>query len=599
MQIEPVTVLRRASIVAVLTLAGCGGGGVTGENRPAVLTLIPVDASVTTQEVTSATISGARLTASSYNGAIGAVPLVAGRVNDSTVSFVVPAVPAGSQTLSITIGGGVVQAAIQVTTVTPVGNPVTYVARIDSILNASISLTISAAANTSTATSADSAARAADLQKALAARAVAQASFAALSPADQQDVAQILSASLDIPQVSPRIISLPIDAIASARQIDICQDKDIAKSAEEMRECQRKQLSTLEQIKEKAEDCRAEKAAAAAVGMRTSIRETLIQFVNFCHLARLAEFSANQWQAADFTVAPTFPTTLEELFTPITEPFEDKDLRIGAMGTDLSARVASAAAPMPFSYGVTQKLLPRVRFRRLLASDVGRIPAATAASSLLNELASAWRALNTYSNGLLGRQPATLAANTASKALRYQPGNSLRLGRVQPQAIRWNWLATGTGIDLKFDIDDKSADMPFTYDLIYDGGTYGADTVTINAVLTRDSVPIYAAAALGMWTVSSVGANSTTYQFELKPGGVATYRVPNPQSSCSNFADRYKDGACEFDVKWRVFSNNGRYYVEEFGFWNGYRGLPTPSTFPITGYDMVIDGTVNLRYRKI
>lgn len=498
------------TLLAFLPLfAACGAGSATGSDGAVVLTLVPAAAEVATHQVTTAIVRGVRLTAQSYSGTLGAASITAGRANDSTLAFAVPALPAGEHRISLTIGGPVATAMVRVAVTPDITDPVAYVNDVAALFIARIESTQQAVTRAAgRAIPVDQAGFASDIAKAQAAIDSARIAFAAMTPAEQQEAAKLVRATFGSGASGSLLRQAP-SAASVVPGPEYCE-APLLLTDEQTEVCSaaaRQELATTE-----VSDCEAEAAEAASRGFSARNRNFLWQLFNGCHYASVAKFSADTWEAVQW---PTMPD-LDEAFAELRSP-------AAAWGPVASAVSTTAAqtAPIGFFPGSPREIEPTVRFRPMLASDIGKVPAATQTGLLLAGLLAKWNQLNSYLGGFLGQAPATLERVTsATPQVRRYATSRLRLGAVSPATVRGSAAITNGKWALTFDTDDRTQPTPFTFDVIYDAGTYGSDTARVSGVTVLDSMALYRAEVAGLWTVTDALTN-ISYPVELRADGTA------------------------------------------------------------------------------
>ncbi len=586
--------LRLGAILSVAVIVTAACGDATGSaSRP---TLVARDASVATHEVATAVVRGTTLNAASYSGVLGATPITAERVNDSTVALLVPSVPAGPHLLKLNIGNVAVEAMLQVTVTADVVNPDAYIAVVNSAIAAEMTaLDSSLALAASRPISIDLAAFAQDRAVAQASLDSARVAYAALTVADRQEVANILRATYGI-EVGAATARLS-RRFAFGSGPSYCRDRDLPLTDAEAQECSDAAAADLRTYEEDAVYCQAAAFNASLRSRREVIRTFLRHLVNGCHYSRLAHWSLSTWAVIQW---PTMPNI--DLFGQF-----DPDASADVSDSPTAPNLAVAATPLVFQ-GIDFFSFPvRMQFRPMIAADVGKVVAATRLAGLLSDAADSWHELNSSLARRLGKAPPTLAQVTSAplRVMAHTP-DRVRLGAVQPQAIRWFWQRTATGLNLKFDADDRSRPIPFTFDVIYDAGSYGADTIRIPAVLAIDSTRIYQSAILGRWAMEHLVAGGTRpvdFRSEIFRWGprvdIMTAAIINPlQSNGECLASSYKVGTtCEYYFSWKVYFSSGRYYMEVGHLLSG-TVTTTPLALPLTTFTVFQDGRATLRFTK-
>ena len=495
---------RCALLSGLAVLTACGsdatgpGGGIEGDGP---ITLVAPASVVAPHQVTTITVRGGRLTGDGYAGSLGALELLAGRVDDSTVALVVPgATPAGEQSLRLQIGGAEATATLRVGAAVTVVDAATYLLGVDSLFRGRIMAAFEAAeAFAATGSSAaDPSAFSADRQLALTTLDQARVMFDELTPEEQREAANIVLASYGRAASGASSQALRAQmANAGENDLDpaVCRYRDYPRTVVETEYCAQLKQQKIGFWQTDTEKCAADAQKAAQKGIRPRIRNFLWQVVNGCHYASLSAWTAETWASIDFATLPEFDLAKQfEEFDPLA-PFDVRASRMaGGVGVATLSRTAgsaattmsatTAAAPLHFSPGTPTTLTPRVRFRAMTTSDVGKVPAATEQAQLLTALAASWQKLNGVLGTGLTQGPATMGdvIAAAPRQLQY-PVSRLRLGAVSPSTVRGTASVVDGRWTLTFDADERVADTPFTFDVIYDGGKYGSDTMTVAAVL--------------------------------------------------------------------------------------------------------------------
>lgn len=601
--------LAPLTVLAVLPLfAACGEGG--GPAGTAVdVTIVPTTMDVATRQVTTAVVRGTRVTAESYAATLGGTAFTAERVNDSTLAYVVPAVAAGQHQLTVTVDKSSVTAPLRVAVTPAIADPAAYIAD----MRALVSERIAAAEQTVTrmaggAVSVNQGAFSLDIALAQASLDSAGIAFAALSPAEQQEAAQLVQATLgSFPSASSGSsfgsspgVALRRTARAMRAPVpgpDYCETP-LLLTIEETEVCRDAREADLRNSQ--VADCEAEAAAAASRRLPARAILFLVRFLKGCHLASLTQFSAETWEAVQWPTVPDLDEVVTELLDPSAAVSPSMTLAAQSSSA-LAAEFPSASAPAAIAFvpGVPRLIQPTVRFRPMVASDVGKVPAATQTAALLTSLAARWDLLNRVVGGVLGQAPATMERVTAAtpRKMSYS-ATRLRLGAVSPATVRGTASVVNGRWSLTFDTDDKSKPTPFTFDVIYVGGKYGSDTARVSAVL-GDSLAIYESAILGMWTRTYlIDGESHPVDFRAQ-GKVAAHIVPlsvHPHGGMYCRTGTRVGDKCEIYTPWRVYRENGRYYLLD-GTAADY-GTRDPLTIPVTGFTNYFQGTAQFRFTK-
>jgi hypothetical protein len=577
------TAIRRhgaaiATLVLFSATSACGGGTDADGSR---LSLLARDATVAPFEVAEVVVRGATLTEDSYPATLGATALTVSRATDSTLAFLVPEVPAGALRLSVTIGTRVADVGFSIGAPTAIGDPVAYTRGVDAMFESRLAAEEAELAAAS-GFGADATQLAADIALARASFASARAAFDAMAPDEQREAANILRATYGM-SAGPATQGA-LASVASAA--DLCGDPDIPLTVEEAEQCEAASTSkltgALDAVKElfspNPYDCEQAADAAALRGIRASIRTFLWHVVNGCHYARYSQWSYETSQASAFPTTPEF----EESSSP-----EIRGLRASL----------AAVAPRRFTFGAPATFTPTIAFRPMIASDIGRVPAATTKAALFRDLKAAWTRINTILPSALRLAPVTLESvgSAPARPLRY-PASRLRLGSITPATVTGTATTSSGNWTVTFNASDRTHEIPFTFKVIYDGGRYGSDTLLVPATL-GDSVPVYEAAALGRWTVTRVPANGDNWdtywvvltaeynEFTASTRKGVYQETPMAGSSPCPWTGWHLVGAyCEYPLNWNVYARDGRYVLGAAAQGSSFDQTATPLTMPITGY---------------
>lgn len=571
--------LQSGALVLAVLASACGSS--TGTD--AGVTLATTEPALSTFGTATVIVRGAPVTAPTYGGSLGTMEVKAGRVSDSTLAFIVPAVAGGRHTLSFTIGGDDAHIEVEVVATPAVANPVAYGEVIDSTLLAALAAAEAAVARAAGgAVGMHEAGFAADLAVGRASIDSARAAFAALSPADRQEAANIIRANYGLPERSATTGNPPA---AFTRIPSYCTDKDMEGllSVEDEETCEAAKTPLLDiEFENDVRFCDEETEAASEAGIRTSVRTFLRHVFNGCAYTRLTIWSANTWDSTDHATGPDYAYNPNR-----------------SSGTTFS-RAAAPEGPMSFAHGLPTSFTPTINFRPMIASDIGKVPRATAKASVLRGIAGMWAELNAVLGGRLTQAPATLEGITTapSRPLKY-PVTRLKLGAILPTSVRGSAQVMNGAWSLTFDTDDKSVPTSFTFDVIYDGGAYGVDTTRLAGVLTTDSLPVYEQAILGRWTRTYlIDGETHTVDFRAA-NNVAAHIVPLTVHTTGETYCRTgtKVGDhCEIYTTWRVYKENSRYYLLD-GTAADY-GTRDPLTMPLTSFTNYYQGTAQFRFTR-
>jgi hypothetical protein len=568
-----------AAVFLVFATAACGAPTDGNGDR---VSLVPRDASVAQFDGAEVVVRGASLEHESYAAHLGSTPVTAGRSNDSTLAFVVPDVPAGQHHLSVTIGTEPAEVTFSVVAAAPVADPVAYTRSVESAFESGLAaVEAELAANASFGP--DATTLAADFDLVRGSFAAARAEFDAMSPDEQREAAVILQTNYDL--VATVAAGGPSASIGLAA--NLCDDPDLPLTVEEAEACEsgyRVRLSrSIDRFRAlfrpAAWECEQDAERAARRGLRPRIRTFLLHIVNGCHYAQYSAWSYHS------RMANAYPTTPE---------FADSPNQLSA------ALWASTAATVPhrFTFGAPAAFTPAITFRPMIAADIGRVPEATTKAALIQELHDAWTRINTLLPAALRLAPVRLESVTSapSRQLTY-PAARLKLGAITPSTVTGAATASGREWTVKFDANDRTSEIPFTFDVIYDGGRYGTDTVRMSAIL-GDSVPVYEAAAVGRWVVTYEppnGDNWDTYHIVLsseahesgagrRKGVYQEAPVTTGYVPCPWVGFKLVGSYCEAELLWNVYPRDGRYVLAVWAPGSIRDDSATPLTMPITEF---------------
>lgn len=449
-----------ASLALLTAIVSCesGGGTPTG---PGSVTLEPAHHEVATFEYVRIGVRGTVLGSASYAGMLGDVAITARRTSDSTVVFQVPDIAAGEHVLRLDIGSRTAEATLLIQLSPPMESPTDYVADVDSALTFEVDSIEDwyAAQHPSLGRFLDAAAFATDIAMMRATLAQLQSDFAALSPAEQREAAMTILAYRNARAAAAAGPVLPM--ADGDEDFPQCQWPDV-QTVEEMRTCRRQHrdaaVSTVKSVEQCDIDFDARWEAGdydGAVGVNYIAYE--------CMKARMLKLKRE--------VAETVRASVRGFFGwdegPVNTAF-------------------SRAAEPPFFAGSARVYEPPLEFYNLMADDLGNIPAATELGAVHQELSEGWNALNaTFPTRFRQAPPWLHSLHELNSAPLDYDRSALRLGRVEPASIEARDTIVDNQWMLIFDAPRAVASMeiPFSFEVIYDGGEFGVDTTLVTSSL--------------------------------------------------------------------------------------------------------------------
>jgi probable HAF family extracellular repeat protein len=441
---------------------------VTKPSDPETFTVVPASTTVATFQFTTAVVRGIKLTNPTYNGSIGTTTFVAEPINDSTLAFVVPVVVAGDHQLRISTAKSTGTAGLTVTVTPVVTNPVAFMTSFISSFQTELSatdLTITDAASSGLPVNETGLRN--DIAKGRAEAQSATSEFSALSPADQQEVANILQATYG------STLFAPASAAAMSNSVDDFNTCLNGPDPHYMSGCSPITAKREFDWKEYATKC--EKKMAAAKGIRATLRKAIIHTVTLCHAARLSKWTGETWAALEIPKISDF------------DPFAllDKVLAPGSAAVPFAAAPATySGTALVFTNGVAKALYPTVKFRPMVGGDTVTLSAVAGIALLLETATRDWKTLDSLAGLPVSTAPPTLdmIQSASAKADSY-PLTNLRLGAIAPSSVTGTSAIVGSEWRLTFSASG-SFDTPFTFDIIFDGGSFGVDTMRVAGLVT-------------------------------------------------------------------------------------------------------------------
>jgi len=463
----------RAICAFTVLLTACDGGGggePTGPSGP--LTLQPARPEYATFESARVTVRGASLTSSSYPGTLGGTSIRAQRTSDSTVVFQVPELAAGTHTLSMQIGRRSATAQLAVRATPPIENPVAYIAEVDSLFLDEVEELEDWYAQADPTLGyffLDPESYAADLAMMRATLADLRADFRALSPADQRKVAMTVQAFRGIDATaSAGRFARSASADDEEEYFPQCQFPEV-ETLEDMRRCQRQHRGKMINRAKSVEQCNIDFDASWEEGRYAdAVGRNYIAYQ--CMKARMLKLKRD--------VAETVRATVLGWF---------RGENTGNAGALALHKASVNAEVHPFVSGEPwPHFVPPVSFRNMHAEDIGRLAEATELGALMKEYQEGWDDLNEMFPRPFRQPPPWLHMlyQRNEVTLAFDP-SMLSLGRIEPATVTGSAGIVDGEWALAFNgpHDPSDPTLPFSFELLFDNGELGADTLVVHATL--------------------------------------------------------------------------------------------------------------------
>lgn len=171
---------------------------------------------------------------------------------------------------------------------------------------------------------------------------------------------------------------------------------------------------------------------------------------------------------------------------------------------------------------------------------------------------------------------------------------------------------SSSSIEIEFNADDSSLPRSFSGKIRYDDGNFiTEDDVRVKLDKIIDSTSIYEEAVLGEWSVLTLSSPSEPRKLMLYEDGYGRYVGDGPNGANKDGID--DDGNAYWEVSWRIYKSEGRYFLRESGFYHsGFESYRTFDlslekvhlTYPVTTFLTYTDfgsgpGEADRRYTKI
>lgn len=458
------------TVLLVACDGGGGGGGPTGPSGP--LTLQPARSEYATFENARVTVRGASLTSDSYAGTLGATSISAQRTSDSTVVFQVPELAAGTHTLTLQIGRRSATTQLGVRATPPIEDPVAYVAEIDSLFLDEVEELedwYAQADPTLEYFFLDAEGYAADLAMMRATLAELRADFQALSPADQRKVAMTVQAfrAADAAASSAQFARLG-SADEEEEYFPQCQFPEV-ETLEDMRRCQRQHRGEMINRAKTVEQCNIDFDVQWEEGKYAdAVGRNYIAYQ--CMKARMLKLKRDVAETVRATVLGWFRGD---------ETWNGPAFALYEAVLDGGAHPFVSGEPWPH-------FVPPVSFRSMHAGDIGRLAEATELGALMKEYQEGWDDLNAMFPRPFQQAPPWLHRMNQQNevTLAFDP-SMLSLGRIEPATITGAAGIVDGEWALTFDGPHDPGDptLPFSFELLFDNGELGADTLVVHSTL--------------------------------------------------------------------------------------------------------------------
>lgn len=478
-------------------------------------------------------VRGTTFSTASVEGSLGALPLTAAVLDDSTAVVLVPAVQPGVHELTLDVGSRRFAGTVQVSPAPAVADPMEYVDSLVADLAAGLDVREAQLVEEEAGPAAgDLAAYRADLEEIRALLAEAEAEFRAASPADQQAIAAYLAANTADPGVQasrfpggPSFSTSPLYGMACG-------------SAPDYWECAFRAIEIIRNV-----------AGAYVAG--AAVTNVVSWF-----------FTPAGKTAAKLATAVGAGAFLGGSYIVIDKYLVEENF----------ATVQAPEGVLEFDAGRGSAVAVVAEYHSLTTADLASHPGAARAADALNSLATVWRQLSDLIPFFDSSAP-TVPTQPRTKNLRYVPPGQLSLGITNPTSVVGSSVVADGEWQLTFDqLGQVMSRVPFTFEIRLDPPGLPGSTALAHAALNLvpDSVPIYEQALVGTtWTVAITG-QEVPYRLELLAEGRGYYyseEGPGTQAGT-------------WDMSWGVIERDGRYHFVDSGFWNGWS--PTSAlTYPL------------------
>jgi uncharacterized membrane protein len=455
---------------------------VTKAADPETFTLVPESSSLATYQYTTAIVRGIKLTNPSYTLSLGTATMLAEPVNDSTLAFVVPAVAAGAQTLKLSTGKSTGATQVTVTETPAVADPQAFMTNFFSSFGTELTATATTVARaTSHGLPVNETGLQNDLATARTEQDSAKAQFAALSAEDQQEAANILQATY-----GSTLFAIPPAAGGATLDNEVGEPLCFGGMADEHTAgCP----GTVTQPKvawwkKDTEACKTEMDEAK--GWKPTVKTFAWHAVNGCAASRLVKWASETYDSLKEKVIAKL-----DRFTSFFDDIENigNSPSGGGRGSTAGGQSVWASNPVEFTNGVGRRVHPKMRFRPMIAADTATDTTVANIAHILDSAAVEWKALDSlFGNPVQVAPPTIRWLESVSDTVydTYPPAN-IQLGAITPSSVTGTASLVDSALTVTFSAATR-LDVPFSFDLIYDGGLFGADTMHVSAVLTRPKV---------------------------------------------------------------------------------------------------------------
>lgn len=538
-----------AALVMLVALAGCDGGPTDADDdAPVVLDIH--ESSVPPFGMLYVGIDDFDVPTSGVPGHIGAAAVTAYPTDEpGEMAILVPQLSPGSYELTLEWGGRVARGQITVTAGAAPADATAYVASSFDETLAIIAEQQAMYADTALRPVAvDSVAFRTSLESVRTVVEQAQTEFAALSPAEQAEVAAFIAAH-------PEIYA-PLDApefAAAAAFSMAAQANPFCANDERWFDCVFRNIEIIRNL------------AATYIGAAVVVNTVSWFFTPAGKVA--AKLGTAAGAAAVLTYAGM---TINDYL--IQENFVDLQVPEG---------------PLEFYANRPRVLEITGRYRSLTTADLqgSSYPAAASVGAAFASLAADWNRLQAALPLITINAPRPPAEPLRS-ALRRVPGNELAVAEVLTQGVGATWENTPTFDWLVTFQTTSASDLPLVFRVTRNTPAFPSAPITVNADLQviPDSLAFYEEALPGWWTMNY---EVHTYDLELLEGGIGYYHVTEEDIGS-------KPG--KYDMRWSVRYDDvaQRYYFVDSGFFNGWSPVSALSA-PLTS---MTDTTGAVTYQR-
>lgn len=453
---------RGVLLVLALVAVACGGDGKSPTGTtPVTPALAVITPTVVPGGILAARLQGAALAPGAVTATLGGVALVASRLDDSTVTALVPAVSVGPQPLVVTAAARTLSATVQVAAAPVIGDPDAWLASAIGGSAAIDAIEAELADTVVVRTAADSARVRADVQRLRDSLARVNERLAALTPAERAQVATMVAARLQPLRALDEAATANVLGVAGLRA-------DVVLAGGRMHAINSVCLGT----SYSAEDCA---SAQLRFSDDTAARLTILIGLTAAAFAEgltgvgiaaggvtvyiaMKEFKVVERDAQAMSSVPTYGQLLPD---GETRALRARDTSTLAAGVRLATREAELEY---FTHAVARPFTVRARYRTLVAAD----QTSGAATPLARVMRRVENAINSIRATFFASPiPPLLPAMPRREVVRAVPPRFLDITTITPSAVTVAAERGETSTNLTFSRAGITGDIPFTFVVRY------------------------------------------------------------------------------------------------------------------------------------